>query len=146
MKISEEDKIVSAEVIKPGVEILTITENGYGKRTNESEYRLQGRAGKGIKAGEFNEKTGNIVALRQIEADKDIMLIADNGLIIRTHVDSISVISRTAQGVRVMKLRAGTKIVQVAFVEKEEVEEEPSEESATANVVETSEVAEPTNE
>jgi len=146
MKISEEDKIVSAEVIKPGVEILTITENGYGKRTNESEYRLQGRAGKGIKAGEFNEKTGNIVALRQIEADKDIMLIADNGLIIRTPVDSISVISRTAQGVRVMKLRAGTKIVQVAFVEKEEVEEEPSEESATANVVETSEVTEPTNE
>lgn len=123
MKIDSDDKIVAMEVVKPGIEILTITENGYGKRTPEDEYRVQGRAGKGIKAGQFTEKTGDVVALRQIEADKDLMLIADNGIVIRTPIDAISVISRTAQGVRLMKLKEGTKIVGIAFVEKEEVEE-----------------------
>ena len=140
MKIGDDDKIVSMEVIKPGVEILTITENGYGKRTNESEYRVQGRAGSGIKAGAFNDKTGDVVALRQIEADKDIMLIADNGLVIRTPIDAINILSRAAQGVRIMKLRANTKIVGIAFVDKEEeTEEETNVEPQEAQVAETTE-------
>ena len=136
MKIDEGDKIVSMEIIKPGVEILTITENGYGKRTAEDEYRVQGRNGKGIKAGQFTEKTGNVVALRQIEEDKDLMLIADNGVVIRTPIDSISVISRTAQGVRIMKLKGNTKIVGISFVDKEEEIEENTEEVVAEEVSE----------
>ncbi len=145
MKIEQPDKIVSMEVIKPGVEIVTITDNGYGKRTKEEEYRVQGRNGSGIKAGTFNEKTGDVVALRQIEEDKDLMLIADNGLVIRLPLDSVNILSRTAQGVKVMKLRAGTKIVGITFVDKEEQQtesiniEEPAKEVVEETTTQTEE-------
>lgn len=120
MALSQSDTIIDMTIIKKGSQIVTITENGYGKRSNESEYRLQGRGGMGVKAGVFNEKTGKLVALKQISGDEDILMIADSGVIIRTPIEDISMFSRVSQGVKVMRLKDGAKIVSVALTEKQE--------------------------
>ena len=120
MTLSQGDTIIDMTIIKKGSQIVTITENGYGKRSNESEYRLQGRGGMGVKAGVFNEKTGKLVALKQISGDEDILMIADSGVIIRTPIEDISMFSRVSQGVKVMRLKDGAKIVSVALTEKQE--------------------------
>ncbi len=128
MKLSADDYIVDMTIVKPKTQIITISENGYGKRCDVEEYRLQSRGGKGVKAGVFNSKTGKLVALKQSILDDDIMLIADNGVIIRTPVEQISSLSRVSQGVKVMRLKEENKIVGVALVKKEEEEEEIKEE------------------
>ena len=128
MNLAKDDRIIGMTIISPGSQIVTITENGYGKRSNESEYRLQGRGGMGVKAGVFNQKTGNLVALKQITGDEDILMIADSGVIIRTPLEDVSTFSRVSQGVRVMRLKDGAKIVSVALTEKQE--ENEREESA----------------
>ena len=120
MKLSGDDFIVDMAVVIPNSQIITISENGYGKRSNVEEYRLQSRGGMGVKAGVFNEKTGHLVALKQSLEDNDIMLIADNGVIIRTPIDQISSLSRVSQGVKVMRLKDDNKIVGVALVKREE--------------------------
>jgi len=117
------DKVVDMTVILSGHEILTISANGYGKRSEVEDYRLQGRAGKGIKAGIFNEKTGQLVNLKQVRADQDVMLISDNGTIIRCRAREISKISRDTQGVRIMKLGGTGKVVCVAIAQAQEEEE-----------------------
>ncbi len=124
MTMSDEDEIIDMTIVKQGSQIVTISENGYGKRSSVDEYRLQGRGGMGVKAGVFNEKTGKLVALKQISGDEDILMIADSGVIIRTPVDAISMFSRVSQGVKVMRLKDGAKIVSVALADKEEVAEE----------------------
>ena len=119
------DKVVDMTVIMPGYEILTVSANGYGKRSDVDDYRLQSRAGKGIKAGVFNEKTGALVNLKQVRPDQDVMLISDNGTIIRCRAREISKISRDTQGVRIMKISGGTaKVVCVAVAQAEQDEEE----------------------
>ena len=120
MRLNNDEHIVDMTVVKPGTQIVTVSEKGYGKRSDVDEYRLQSRGGKGIKAGVFNSKTGKLVALKQSIADDDIMLIADNGVIIRTPISQISSLSRVSQGVRLMRLKDDNKIVGVALVKKEE--------------------------
>ena len=127
MEISDDAEIIDMTIIKPDSQIITITENGYGKRCKTDEYRCQKRGGSGVKAGELTEKTGKLVALKQTSHDEDIMMIADNGVIIRTPVDTISTFSRISQGVKVMRLREGAKIVSVALVAKEDEKDETSE-------------------
>ena len=127
MKLTNDDFIVDMAVIIPNSQIVTISENGFGKRSDVADYRLQSRGGMGVKAGIFNEKTGHLVALKQVIEDNDIMLIADNGIIIRTPLDQISKISRVSQGVKVMRLK-DNKIVGVALVKKENDEENSVEE------------------
>lgn len=104
--------------------MLTISEYGYGKRSDPNDYRVQTRAGKGIKAGVFDDKTGALVNLKQVTEQDDIMLIADNGVIIRTPAKDISLIGRNTKGVRLMNVEDGSKIVGVAIVPNEEFEEE----------------------
>jgi len=118
MKLSSDERIVDMTAVRPGYEILTITENGYGKRTDPDDYRLQSRAGKGIKAGVFNDKTGNLVNLKLINAGDDLMIISDNGTIIRMNSMDISKISRATQGVRVMRIQGDSKVVCVAITPK----------------------------
>jgi DNA gyrase subunit A len=119
----KDDKVVDMTVLMPGYEILTISANGYGKRSEVDDYRLQSRAGKGIKAGIFNEKTGQLVNLKQVRPDQDIMLISDNGTIIRCRAREVSKISRDTQGVRLMKLQGTGKVVCVAIAQGESDEE-----------------------
>lgn len=126
MVLSKDDYLVDMLVVKPECQILTITSNGYGKRSDVEDYRLQGRAGKGIKAGVFNEKTGHLVNLKIVGDDEDIMIISNNGTIIRMHVSDISMIGRNTQGVRVMRLK-DSEVATVAIAPREEDEEEEAE-------------------
>lgn len=125
MNLNKDDYIVDMIVLKNGFEVMTMSEQGYGKRTEIEEFRLQSRAGKGIKAGVINEKTGKLVALKLVSADNDVMVIADNGIIIRIKAEEISKIGRDTQGVRIMKLKDSGKVVSVAVTpsEPEEAEE-----------------------
>lgn len=127
MKLSENETIVDMTIVTPGADMLTVTENGYGKRTSEEEYRLQGRNGKGIKAGIFNEVTGKLVNLKQVTDDDDIMLIADDGVIIRVESAEINKIGRNTKGVRIMKVKSDAKIVCVAVVKSDKSQEEMAE-------------------
>ena len=105
IRLSQNDYVVDMSIIKEGFDILTISEYGYGKRTNTDEYRLQSRGGKGIKAGIFNEKTGKLVNLKQVNNEQDVILISDNGTIIRIKASQISKISRNTKGVKIMRLK-----------------------------------------
>ena len=144
MDLGEGDYLVDMLVVKPGCQILTITSKGYGKRSEVEDYRLQGRAGKGIKAGVFNEKTGHLVNLKIVSEDEDIMIISNNGTIIRMHVSDISMIGRNTQGVRVMRLK-DSEVATVAVAPREE-EEEPSGEEETPAGEETAEAPVPPEE
>ena len=123
MKLDEDDFVVDMAIINENSQFITITENGFGKRTVSEDYRLQTRGGKGIKAGNFNEKTGKLVALKMINEDEDLMLISDNGVIIRMAASDIRMVGRSSLGVKVMRLRPGSKIVSVATTIHEENEE-----------------------
>ncbi|MBO4569786.1 MAG: DNA gyrase subunit A [Clostridia bacterium] len=118
MSMEPGDYLVDVLVLSEGKDVLTITENAFGKRCSQEEYRLQGRNGKGVKAGMLNEKTGNVVNIKLVGEDDDVMIIADNGVIIRVPANSISRVSRNTQGVRIMKLKDEAKVVSVAIADK----------------------------
>ena len=122
IKLEDGDHVTDMVVIKEGYDVLTISENGFGKISDVSDYRLQARAGKGIKAGVFNKKTGNLVNLKLVDPDEDIMLIADNGVIIRVQANEISKIGRDTLGVRIMKFKDEAKVVCVATTAHEDSE------------------------
>lgn len=119
MKLDEGDCLVDMTVLKEGYDVLTVSSNGYGKRTAIEDYRLQSRAGKGIKAGVFNDKTGRLVSLKLVSEDEDVMLISVNGTIIRISAKEISRIGRDTQGVRIMRLD-DSEIATVAVTVAEE--------------------------
>lgn len=126
MKLDDDDYIVDMTSIKNGYHILTISDQGYGKRSDLDDYRLQSRAGKGIKAGVFNSRTGKLVNLKLVSEEEDVMIIADNGTIIRIKSKEISKIGRDTMGVRIMRLKGAGSVVGIAITpaEAEEVLED----------------------
>ena len=125
MNLAEGQTLVAFDVVHQGDEILTVTSNGYGKRSSLDEYPIQNRAGKGVKAGTFNDKTGTLVCLKVIPADTDVMMITDSGVIIRVQADEISKIGRSTQGVRIMKLKDDKfKVMAIALTPHEDEQEE----------------------
>ncbi len=119
IKITDGESVVSIVKLETGKDILTVTEKGYAKRSKIEDYRLQSRRGKGIKAGVFNDKTGDIVAVRTVTADNDILAISADGVMIRTHADTVNLVSRTSLGVRLMKVSTSDSVVSVAVVDRE---------------------------
>ena len=106
------DHVVGAELTKPGTALLTVTENGYGKRTAIEEYRLTHRGGKGVIDIKTGDRNGNVVATLQVTDADQVMLITNKGTLIRSRVADISIIGRNTQGVRVMALsQEGEKVV-----------------------------------
>ena len=129
MDISESDKLVDMSVIKDGCEVISMTENGYGKRSEIEDYRLQSRGGKGIKAGVFNEKTGKLVSLKLVSEEEELMIISENGTIIKVASSDISKIGRATQGVKVMRIE-DSRVSRVAITPKsEDPDNEEGEES-----------------
>ncbi len=125
-----DDRVVDMLVLKEGFDILTVSENGYGKRTEPADYRVQSRAGKGIKAGVFNEKTGMLVNMKLVRDDLDVMMVSSAGIVIRMHGADISRIGRNTRGVRLMSLRGGV-VATVAITDRDdEAETEKPEETA----------------
>ncbi len=125
IKMDAGEEVVDMTKVKDGVEVFTLTQKGYGKRSDISEYSLQGRAGKGVKAGNLTDKTGNIVNLKLVDPENDdIIIIADNGVTIRIHADEVSKMSRATQGVKVMRLKdESAQVVACAIVPRSEDEE-----------------------
>ena len=129
MRLDDGDTVISMAVIEDGAQVLGITANGYGKRTEVDEYREQGRNGKGIIAMNLTEKTGPLAAQLLVQPEEDILLITDDGTIIRTNVADIRVCGRNTQGVRLMRVAEGSQVVGVARAEAEEDEETVVEET-----------------
>ncbi|HVO25632.1 MAG TPA: DNA gyrase subunit A [Candidatus Margulisiibacteriota bacterium] len=122
--LDENDSVVGLDVVSPGATLLAVAERGYGKRTEMDEYRLTRRGGKGIITMRTTEKTGLVVGVRMVTDDDDIMLVTDGGKVIRTPVRGISVIGRNTQGVRLIDLADGEKVVGVARLAEKEEEDE----------------------
>ncbi len=119
------DSVVSGLLIKNEDEemILTVTENGFGKRTRVNEYPLQGRGGKGVINFKCSDKTGNIVEVKPVRDDEELMAITSSGVVIRTPIESVSIYGRATQGVKIMRTSDEEKVVAIAKVKSEKDEE-----------------------
>ena len=120
IELDEKDRLIGMVVIRRDATLLVVSEKGFGKRSELSEYRVQKRGGKGIITFNNTDKTGDCVALKEVQPQDELMMITRSGVIIRVPVDGIRVIGRNTQGVRVMNLDDGDSIVGVARVVKEE--------------------------
>ena len=138
MRIAEGDEVIDIAAVEPDTTVLAITKLGYGKRTDPEEYREQGRGGMGIKAMQLTEKTGDLAALLFVHEDEDILLITDDGTIIRARAADVRLCGRSTQGVRIMRLAEGSTVVGVCRAEKEEeVPDDPDEGAGTPGGAET---------
>lgn len=127
IRLREGDFVVGAGSSSAGEHLLTITEKGYGKRTPIGEYSVRGRGGIGIKNYNVTEKTGKIADVKMVSPEDDILVISDDATIIRMAVDSISVLGRSTQGVRIMRLSEGSRVISIEKTERETEEQEPEE-------------------
>lgn len=118
IRLSDMDEVVGMDTVRPDHQILTVTEEGYGKRTSVSEYRIQQRGGKGIINMKVTEKTGAVVGLKVVHPEQELMLITTGGIVIRTNVDEVSVISRNTQGVKVIKTEDGDRVASLAVMDQ----------------------------
>ena len=124
IRLDPDDYVVGMEPIyDEKAYLLTITENGFGKRTELSEYRVQTRAGKGVITYKITPKTGKVVGIKVVKDEDDVMLITDKGIIIRLEVPNISVLGRSTQGVTLMKTNDGGKVVSIAKISPDEEED-----------------------
>ena len=130
IELDDGDSVVAMSIVEEGALVLSITELGYGKRTELDEYRVQSRGGKGIKAMNLTAKVGQLAGQLLVHDDEDILLITGDGTIIRMPVADISVLGRNTQGVRLMRVEEGCRVVCVARAEAEEDAEEESSDEA----------------
>lgn len=136
-----DDVVVDMIKIDRGGTVLAVTELGMGKRTPEEQYPLQKRGGKGVLAMQLTDRTGDLACLRMAGDDQDLMLIRDDGTLMRTPLSQVNVISRNTQGVRLMRVDEGTRIAAVAVVPHQDEEPEDAE---GAELTENAEATEPT--
>ena len=128
IKLREGDYVVGAARAHAGKQVLTITEKGYGKRTPVEDYRITSRGGIGIKNYAVTEKTGKIVGIKVVDGSEDLLLMTQNGILMRTHVDTIRTAGRSTQGVIVMRMKEeGDQVISLALTERESGEESPEE-------------------
>jgi len=120
IKLRPGNIVVGMEVLDPGATLLTVTENGYGKRTPTEEYRRQSRAGIGIITIKTDERNGKVVAMKQVSDEDELMLVSNRGKIIRIRAGEISIIGRNTKGVRLISLEKDEKVVSVARVEEKD--------------------------
>ena len=124
ISLREGDEVIGAEIATPGMYVLSITENGYGKRTPMEEYLrgddVQRRGGKGRRNHNITDKTGPVTAMKLVSGEEDVLSVSDDGTMIRMAADGISITGRATQGVRVMRLAEGSKVISVALTERAE--------------------------
>ena len=133
IRLKDGDEVVAAvRATDEDTAVLTVTENGYGKRTRIGEYSVQNRGGQGLKTYQITQKTGEIVGAKKVTGEEDILLVSDDGTIIRMEAGSISLLGRATQGVRLMRPAEGAHVVAMARTEREASEEEPAEPGESA--------------
>jgi DNA gyrase subunit A len=137
ISLSGDDEVVGMEVLEESAEILVVTKNGYGKRTPSEEYRRQGRGGKGIKTCNITDKNGDLVTMKVVTGEEDLMLITTGGVLIRIPVSSISMTGRNTQGVKLISLNKAENeyVATVAKVDKEEEKPEDLELDENAEAI-----------
>jgi DNA gyrase subunit A len=126
IRLRKDDRVVSMEVVDPGAVVLTVTEHGYGKRSELDQYRLTARGGVGVKTCRVTDKNGPVIGIMQVKADDDVMLITDGGMVIRTQVKGIPILGRDTMGVRLIDLKEGERVVSFARLVERESDDEAS--------------------
>ena len=116
--------LVGMEIAKPGVDVLVVTEKGYGKKTSIDEYRITNRGGKGVKTLNITDKNGSITAFKTVDNTNDLIIITNEGIIIRLAVDTISEMSRVTQGVKLINLREGQSVSSISIVDSNKLDSE----------------------
>ncbi|OLR56071.1 DNA gyrase subunit A [Hornefia porci] len=131
IKLEKDDEVVSMSLVQPGQELLVVTENGYGKRTPVKEYKIQVRGGKGLLTYDKSKfsKTGSLIGAMVVDEDDEVLLINSDGIIIRIRAEEVSELGRATQGVKIMKVEDGTRIVAMAKAIREEDAEKQAEKS-----------------
>ena len=124
ISLGEDDAVVGVAVLKSDDSILTVTEKGYGKRTAVSEYRLQSRGGKGVFTIKTSERNGYVVGVLPVVDEDQVMLIANSGKVIRMPMDTVRIIGRNTQGVRLINLEEDELVVDLSMLAREEVVDE----------------------
>lgn len=119
INLSNQDEVVGMGIIEEDAEVLIVTEKGFGKRTSMDDYRIQTRGGKGIKTCNITDKTGDLIALRTVKEDEDLMIITNSGIIIRTAVSGISRLGRNTMGVKLIRIGEGDEVATVARIQSE---------------------------
>ncbi len=122
--LADGDEVVGVSKIIPGAFVLSVTENGMGKRTPEDQYRTQNRGGKGVAAQNLTDKTGDLACMKVVQGDEDLIMIRDDGMVMRMPVEQISIISRNTQGVRLMRIADEARVTSAEIVPHQEEEEE----------------------
>lgn len=127
IKLNKDDEVIGMQSIVAGSKqtLLTITENGFGKRTELDEYRVQIRAGKGVITYKITPRTGKVIGVELVDEDDDVMLVTDTGTIIRINVSEISILGRPTQGVTLMRTNEG-RVVSIEKISEEKIDEEES--------------------
>jgi len=133
IRLEENDEVIGMEVLSPDSSILTVSESGYGKRTSETEYRVQGRGGKGLINLNVTSKTGLVVSILQVFDDDDIMVMSDQGNLVRLQVADIRRIGRNTQGVRLINLTSEQRLIGVVRIAEDNAR--PVEDTLSATVV-----------
>ena len=134
IRLKEGDWVVGAEIAQPDASVLSITEHGYGKRTPAAEYirggeEPQHRGGSGMKNYNITDKTGPVAAVKVVQDSDDVLVVSDDGVIIRMEAAGISELGRATQGVRIMRLSEGARVISVALTDRAESEDAPAGES-----------------
>ncbi len=137
ISLSDDDEVVAVDILSPGAQILTVSERGQGKRSELDEYRLQRRGGSGIITMKVTEKTGAVIGVAQVFPDDEVMLVTDRGRLIRLRVSDIRVTGRNTQGVKLLDVDDGERVVSMARVvesdERGEVSTPPADNGAESN-------------
>jgi DNA gyrase subunit A len=129
--LRDDDYVVAMEVVKPGGTLLTVTEQGFGKRTEIDEYRVQSRGGVGIINIQTSERNGKVAGISYVHNDDEVMLISQQGMILRMKAGGIRTIGRATQGVRLIEMEEGDAVVSVAKLAEREDEDEAAGEEPT---------------
>ena len=133
MKLKKGAHVVGVETLDDGDELLAVTERGFGKRTKASEYPQQGRGGQGVKTLNITDRTGRIAACRLVQGGQELMLVSNDGIVIRTSVDSISLLGRNTQGVTIMRVGEEDKVVSIAVFTMKDSQSKRAADAATAD-------------
>ncbi|MBC2062019.1 DNA gyrase subunit A [Listeria marthii] len=128
IRLREDDEVIGMEVLEDDEKVLVVTEKGYGKQTPASQYPLRNRGGMGVKTVTITEKNGNLVAMKTVTGEEDLMLMTVSGVLIRFEIETVSQTGRSAMGVKLIRLDEDEKVATVAKVPKEEDEVELEEE------------------
>ena len=136
MNLSYDDEVIGMQLDTQGEQLLLVSEYGLGKRTDIEEFGVQHRGGKGVKCYKITEKTGNVVGAKAVHDDQEIMLITNEGIVIRLQVSGISTLGRITSGVKLMNLDPSKDVVIASIAKVRKEENEKSEEEAEENAEE----------